>query len=146
MRHRALHRKAQEHVAILQRVGQRARLGFHRMRALPLVHAFGAAAIDHALGIAQDRVRVRQAHRLQQFEAGDAGRARAVHHHLDVFDLAARQMQRIDDAGGGDDGGAVLVVVEDRECPSTRASASSITKQSGALMSSRLMPPKVGPR
>ena len=52
--------------------------------------------------------------RLEQFEAGDARRARAVHHHLDVCQLAAGQMQRIDDAGGGDDGGAVLVVMEHR--------------------------------
>ena len=37
---------------------------------------------------------VRQAHGLEQFQAGDAGRARAVHHHFDVGQLAAGQMQR----------------------------------------------------
>ena len=32
---------------------------------------------------------------------------------LKFFDVAAGQLQRVDEAGGGDDGGAVLVVVED---------------------------------
>jgi hypothetical protein len=39
--------------------------------------------------------------------------AGAVHHHLDLAELAARQKAGVDEAGGGDDGGAVLVVVED---------------------------------
>ena len=41
---------------------------------LPLVHAFGAAFVDHAFGVAEDGVFVRHAHRLDEFEAGDAGR------------------------------------------------------------------------
>ena len=73
----------------------------------------GAPAIHDAFGIAQDGIAVRQAHGFEEFEAGDAGRARAVHHHLDVCHLAARQMQRIDHAGGRDDRRAVLVVMED---------------------------------
>ena len=32
-----------------------------------------------------------------------------------VFDVAAGELQRVDQAGGGDDRGAVLVVVEDRD-------------------------------
>ena len=64
---------------------------------------------SHSIG-----VRVGQAHGLEEFEAGDAGSARAVDHDLYVFDLSTCQMQRVDDAGGRDDGGAVLVVVEDR--------------------------------
>ena len=55
-RQRALGRQAQEHVAAHHGVGQGAGLGFHGMGRLPLVHAFGAAAIDHALGVAQDDV------------------------------------------------------------------------------------------
>ena len=38
-----------------------------------------------------------------------------LHHQLDVLDVAAGELQRVDQAGGGDDGGAVLVVVEDRD-------------------------------
>ena len=34
---------------------------------------------------------------------------------LIVFDPAAGQVQRVDQAGGGDDRGAVLVVMEDRD-------------------------------
>ena len=48
-------------------------------------------------------------------------------------------------AAPDDDRGAVLVVVEDGDRPARwRLSVSSIWKHSGALMSSRLMPPKVG--
>ena len=57
---------------------QRARLGLDRVRRLPLVHALGAALIDHALGVAEDQVLGREADRLEQFEAGDAGGAGAV--------------------------------------------------------------------
>ena len=45
--------------------------------------------------------------------------------------------------GARDDGRAVLVVVEDGDFMRF-AQPSSISKHSGALMSSRLMPPKVG--
>ena len=63
----------------------------------------------------QDGVLVRQAHRLDQLDAGDRGGAGAVHHQLDVLDVAAGEVQRVDQAGGRDDRGAVLVVVEDRD-------------------------------
>ena len=58
-------------------------------------------------------LRLGHAHRRQQLQAGDAGRAGAVDDELEVLEVAARQLQRIEQAGGGDDGGAVLVVVED---------------------------------
>ena len=50
----------------------------------------------------------------RQLETGDAGGAGAVAHHLGGLDLAAGELERIDQAGGGDDGGAVLIVMEDR--------------------------------
>ena len=112
---------------------------------LPLVHAFGAAFVDHAFGVAEDGVFVRHAHRLDEFEAGDAGGARAVDDHLRGLDVAAGQVERVDEGGRGDDCGAVLVVVEDGDVINSRKRC-SMMKQSGALMSSRLMPPKVGPR
>ena len=37
-----------------------------------------------------------------------------LHHHFQVFQLAAGQMRGIDDAGRRDDGGAMLVVMEHR--------------------------------
>ena len=49
---------------------------------------------------------------LSKFEAGNAGRARAVADDLGRLDVAAGQIERIEQAGGGDDRGAVLVVME----------------------------------
>ena len=105
--------QAEEGVGSLQRIGQRARLGLDGEARLPLVHAFLAAAVDHALGVAQQHVLLGHAHGGEQVHAGDAGGAGAVDDQLEVLDVAPRQLQRIDEAGGGDDGGAVLVVVED---------------------------------
>jgi len=112
-RHRALGREAEEHVGALERLRERALLGLDRVGRLPLVHALGAALVDHALGVAEDRVVVRQPHGFQQLHAGDRGGARAVHHQLGRFEIAAGQMQRVDERRGRDDGSAVLVVVED---------------------------------
>ena len=56
-----------------------------------------------------------EADRLEQFEAGDAGGAGAVADQLGVVDLAAGQIERVEQAGGGDDRGAVLVVMEHRD-------------------------------
>ena len=114
-RQRALGREAEDDVGALHRVGQRARLGLDGMRRLPLVHAFGAALVDHALGVAEDDVLGRHAERLDQLDAGDAGRAGAVADELRRRDVAAGEVQRVDQAGGGDDRRAVLVVVEDRD-------------------------------
>ena len=58
---------------------------------------------------------VRHPHRLDQLGAGDRRGAGAVHHHLDVLQLAAGEVAGVDQAGGADDRGAVLVVVHDRD-------------------------------
>ena len=80
---------------------------------LPLVHAFGAALVDDALGVAEDHVLPRHAHGGEQLQAGDARRAGAVDDELEGLEIAPRQLERVQEPGGGDDGGAVLVVVED---------------------------------
>ena len=67
-------------------------VGLDRMRRLPLVHALGAALVDHALGVAQDEVLGREADRLEQFEAGDAGGAGAVADELGRLDVAAGEI------------------------------------------------------
>ena len=85
---------------------------FDRVRRLPLVHAFGAALIDHALGVAEDQVLVLEADGFEQFQAGDAGGAGAVADDLGVLDLAAGEVERIEQARGRNDRGAVLVVME----------------------------------
>ena len=115
LRERALLRKAEDDVGAVHRLGQRARLGLDRMRRLPLVHALGAALVDDALGVAEDDVLVRHAERLDQLDAGDRRRAGAVADELRRRDVAAGELQRVDQAGERDDRGAVLVVVEDRD-------------------------------
>ncbi len=55
------------------------------------------------------------AHRLDQRGAGQRRSARAVHHHLDVLELAPSQVTGVDQARGGDDRGAVLVIVHHRD-------------------------------
>ena len=112
--HRALGREAVEHVGALHGVRQRPRRSFDRVRRLPLVHAFGAALVDHALGVAEDQVLVLEADRFEQLQAGDAGGAGAVADDLGVFDFAPGQIERIEQAGGRDDRGAVLIVMEHR--------------------------------
>ena len=112
--HRPLGRHAKENVSALHGLFQRAKVGFHRMGRFPLVHAFGATLIDHALGVTSDAVVVLRAHGFQQFDTSDPRSARAIQHDLAVFDLLARDMQRVDQTGGADHGGAVLVVVEHR--------------------------------
>ncbi len=114
-RERPLGRQAEHHVGAGDRIRQRAGIGLDRMGRLPLVHADRAAAIDHALGVAQDRVLGRQAHRLQELQAGDRGGAGAVDHQPDVLDRAAGHVERVQEPGGGDDRGAMLVVMEHRD-------------------------------
>jgi hypothetical protein len=83
---------------------------------LPLVHALGAAFVDHALGVARGSCSRAEADGAQQLETGDAGRRRRRCSTILVrLDLAAGERERVDQAGGGDDGGAVLIVMKDRD-------------------------------
>ena len=71
------------------------------------------------------------AHRLDEFDAGDRRRAGTIADDLHRFQVAAGQVQRVDQAGGGDDRGAVLVVVKTGMSIASR-SRCSMMKQSGA--------------
>src|SRR3546814_15390473 len=75
------------------------RSGLRCMSGFPLVHAFGAALVDHALGIAEYDVVGLYAHRLRQFGTGDGGSARAVDDDLDVFHPASGEVDGVDEAG-----------------------------------------------
>ena len=110
----ALGRKAEENIGAVHRLRKRALVGFGGMGALPLVHAFLAALINNPLGVAEDDVLGREAQRLDQVKAGDAGGAGAVADQLRRLHVAAGQLQRVDDARRRDDRGAVLVIVEHR--------------------------------
>ena len=82
---------------------------------LPLVHAVGAALVDDALGVAEDDVVGREPHRLDEFDAGDAGGPGTVDDEARRRHVAAGDLERVEQAGGGDDRGAVLVVMEHRD-------------------------------
>ncbi len=105
---------AKEHIGPMHRIGKAAGVGDHGMRRFPLVHAFGAALIDHTLGVGHDAVVMPRAHGFEQFQTGDPRRPCAVQHDLHILDLFARQMQRVQQARGTDHRGPVLVVVEHR--------------------------------
>src|SRR3546814_13308480 len=92
---RARHRQAEEHVRAAHRVGERPVGGLRCMSGFPLVHAFGAALVDHALGIAEYDVVGHYAHRLRQFGIGDGGSARAVDDDLDVFHPESSEERRV---------------------------------------------------
>jgi hypothetical protein len=89
--------------------------GVGRMGGLPLVHARRPAFVDHALAVEDDGVLGLHAHGFHQGQRGQARRAGAGQHHLDVFHPTAGDLACVDQAGGRDDGGAVLVVVEHRD-------------------------------
>src|SRR5690606_7027933 len=71
--------------------------------------------VDDPLGVAEDDVIRRETHRLDQFDARNAGRARAIADQLRRLHVATRDRKRIDQTGGRDDGGAGLVVMKDRD-------------------------------
>ena len=111
----ALSGKTEHDVGAFHGVGKRALVRLDGVGGLPLVHAFGAALVDHALGIAEDDVLRGKSHCLDQFDAGDAGRPCTVADELGVLHVAAGDLQRVDEARGRDDRGAVLVIMEDRD-------------------------------
>ncbi len=81
----------------------------------PLVHPFGTALIDDPLSVAHDAIVMLCAHRLQQFQTGDACRPCPVQHNPAIANLFARQFQRVDEASRTDHRRAVLVIMEDRD-------------------------------
>ena len=83
------------------------------MRGFPLVHAFGATLINHALGVAHNAVVVACAHGFQQLETRNSRSTRAIQNDFDVFDLFARQMQRVDQTRRTNHSCTVLVIVKD---------------------------------
>jgi hypothetical protein len=95
---RALGRKADEAVRPDQRLRQRAVRRVHHVGRLPLVHVLGATAPERALAVHGDDVLGPHAHGLDQLEGRDAGRARAVQHHLHVLDPAVRDLAGVDQA------------------------------------------------
>ncbi len=90
-------------------------LGVDREALLVLVHAFGATLVDHALGVDHQEVLLFDAEGNVKGGAGDTRRAGSREHDLDVLDLFAGDLERVDQGGARNDGGSVLIVVEDRD-------------------------------
>ena len=111
-RHGALDRHAQKHISAHHRLFQRAVIGTRGVSGFPLVHALGAALIDHAFGVAHDAVVMPRAHGFQKLEASNARSPCTVQNNLTVLNLLARHFQRIDQACRTDHCGAVLVIME----------------------------------
>ena len=99
-------------------------LGLDRIAGFPLVHAFGAAFVDDALGVAENEVfRAESRWRCKSSRQAMPAAPAPLQTSLVVVDLAAGQLQRVDQAGCGDDGRTVLIVMEHRECRAARAAA-----------------------
>ena len=86
---RALGGHADQYIRANNRFGQSALVGDHGMGRLPLIE-IGAVLVQHADFVHRDAVFRAHAHRLDQFQGGDARRARPVQHHFHVFQLAGR--------------------------------------------------------
>ncbi len=111
---RTLRGQAEEDVRPVHGVGQRAFAGLDRMGRLPLVHALGAAAVDDTLGVAKQHILGREAHRLDEVEAGDAGGPCPVADELGLANVPAGELDGVQHPGRGNDRGAVLIVMEHR--------------------------------
>ena len=136
-------READEDVGARQRVGERALGRLDRELRLVGVHVRRCGP-GRSTPLVDAGDRFSRARRGEvELRAGDGRGAGAGEDDLDVLDLLADDLERVQERGGRDDRRAVLVVVEDRDLQPL-LQRSSISKHSGALMSSRLMPPKVG--
>jgi hypothetical protein len=110
---RALDREAENTSAPSIASASERAFGLHRVGRFPLVHALGAALVDHALGVAERDV-LGAPIALTSSTQAIAAAPGAVADELGGLEIAAGQMQRVDQAGDRDDGGAVLVVMEHR--------------------------------
>ena len=109
------HRQAEDNIGVDHGLFQAAVGGAHRMRRFPLIHAGFAALVNHPAGVADDHVFRRHAHRLDQFHAGDGRGAGAIDHHPRGGNIAARQMEGVNQTGRRDDRRSVLIVMKNRD-------------------------------
>ena len=114
-RHRAFDRQAEEGVCAFDGVFQCSQFGVGCVGGLPLIHAFGAACVNHPFGIAHNDVFRSDPEGFRQFDTGDCGGAGAVYDNFNVGKLASGDVARIDKTGGGNDCCAVLVVMKNRD-------------------------------
>ena len=88
--------------------------GLARVDRFPAVHQLLAAFVDDALDVADDDVLAPRPERDEEIERGERRSACARADDLDLANLLAGELERVDDRRGNDDRRAVLVVVEHR--------------------------------
>ena len=108
-------REAEEDVRTVDRVGQRTGVGFARVRGLGRLHVGFAADVDHAARVADHHVFAPHPEVAPQVEAGNRRRTSARADHLDLGDVLAHHLQRVEHRRSRNDRRAVLVVVKDRD-------------------------------
>ena len=87
-------RQAEENVGALNDLAQLARVGLHGIARLVVIHALGAAGIDHALCIGHDDIIVPQPKADDEIETRQRRRAGAGANQLDVARCLLHQLQR----------------------------------------------------
>ena len=107
-------RQAEKDVGILDDLVQLSRIRLHGIARLVVIHALGAAGIDHALCIGHDDMIVPQPKADDEIETRKRRGAGAGANQLDVRDVLLHQLQPVEDRRRCDDRGAVLVIVKDR--------------------------------
>ena len=108
-------RKADEGIRARQRVLEGALRGLDREFRLVRIHVVRAAEVDDAGPVHHPQVLALHAVGHVELGARDRRRARAAEDDLDVVDLLADDLERVQERRRGDDRGAVLVVVEHRD-------------------------------
>ena len=79
-----------------------------------MIHALGTAFIDDALGVAENDIFRRKAHRFDEIKASNACRTRAIADKFCFLDVAAGEFDGVQNASSRYDRGAMLVIVKDR--------------------------------
>jgi hypothetical protein len=113
--HQTLDRDSGEDIGALHGVGQGARLGVDREAFLVFIHPLGASLVDHSLGVHHQEVLLFDTERNVKGGTRDTRCAGSREHHLDVLDLFAGHLERVDQSGTRNDCRTVLIVVEDRD-------------------------------
>jgi hypothetical protein len=107
--------QAQEDVGAGDHFGQRALHRLLREEGLVGVHQFDSPFVHQAGQIGDPDVLAPQAQLDQQAQAGQRGSTGAAGHQLDLADVLAHHLQRVEHGCTHHDGRAMLVIVEDRD-------------------------------
>ena len=106
--------EAEKDVRTADDIGERARVGIHRVARLPSVHQLLATRVHHARDVGDDDVLAFQPHPEEQVEACERSRAGARRNEANLLDGLADELEGVAHGRPDDDCGTVLVVVQHR--------------------------------